>query len=356
MGKQRIAHARCNRVKDDYTLQTSRNRAGKVSRSMPVRLYVHSRFLLGFFWPVLVVIAACSYPSPGNDKPWVRRVPNTAGALSQLGCMFVSPGAEWVAFLEKDDRGNAIGFASVEIATGRRIAHDIAHAPCLDAARLPDNPLIAILSDGGERTGWFDGTLYIDNPTGMQSALVVVDSLYAVGCVRRIPGQPMVIDGPPWGYWCLELAQRAEYVGYVNYDLYAAWIYTSSWRGDHYAATTYGYDVKSESLVAYERGSEGSTIVELPGDNRFRRVALAAIRVSPDGRFLAYVLGFRSALIPSPYMADVMYVLDLSTGTKRAMCSFNSIGSFHWTSDSRTLFVAGGGAVYTLDMSVAFRL
>lgn len=304
---------------------------------------------------LLGLLAACSYPSPGNEKPWIREVPNTAGALPQIGCLYVSPDAAWIVFLEEDGRGLPVGLASVEVATGRRVEHDIGLAPCLDEKALPYDPLVGVLSAGGRTTGWENGVLYIRNPAGARSALVVVDTVRAVGCAPQLPDHPMNVDGPAWGHWCNELARRREYIGHdANCDVSRAWKYTASWRGGRYVDRTYCYDAKRRAVVAYEPGRTGQTVVELPRSGGFREVDLAAMRVSPDGRFLAYVLGYRSGFVPSPYMADVMFVMDFETGTSRALCSFGSIGGFYWTPDSWTLFVGGGGAVFTLDLSIAF--
>jgi len=69
------------------------------------------------------------------------------------------------------------------------------------------------------------------------------------------------------------------------------------------------------------------------------------MRVSPDGRWLAYVLASRPrSLIPLPGRRHTVWLLDLKSGEGSWRLRAGSIASLMWAPDSSSLYVAGHDA------------
>jgi hypothetical protein len=290
----------------------------------------------------------------------MTRIPNTERITGADKSMFVSPGAEWITFLESNESGLGVGLASVEVATGRHIVHHLDQVPLSDRDHFRPDPFLGVVMARCFRTGWHDGTLYLMNPArGPNDALIVVNSEPAITCGPMPEGQLMVSDGPEGSIWYNELRSRPGGGQLVSLTLGELGDYSAAWRGNHYSPTTYVYDVDSNSLVVREPGRNVRKVVSLSHRGPLQHVALSMLRVSPDESYLAYVEGRSTALVLTPYHVDVLKVIDLASGKTRSICSFRYIQDLFWSTDGTRLFLAGSdqnssNSAYVADIARAF--
>lgn len=309
---------------------------------------------------VILAATSCTGEHPGNDKPWMTRIPNTERMSGALCSMYVSPGEEWITFFESNDAGLPAGLASVEMATGRRIEHHLEQVPAADMSRFGDLPFLSLESAQGFRTGWHGGMLYLQNPArGRHDALVVVNSKPAITCGPMPRGRLMVSDGPELGSWYTAVKSRPDGNNAVNGGRETLGKFSAAWRNGRFDATTYAYDKDSRSIVAHVPGRKVREIASLPNDGIFQNVVLSKLRVSPNQSYLAYVLGYSSALIPFPIKTDLVKVVDLTTGKTRTVCNFQNTENLYWSGDDTRLFLSGHDSntskgVYVVDVSKAF--
>lgn len=87
--------------------------------------------------------------------------------------MFVSPGEEWITFFMGNDVGLAAGLASVELASGRRIEHNLDMVPAADLDIFGPNPFSRLEANEGFVAGWHEGMLYLPDPGSTRGALIV---------------------------------------------------------------------------------------------------------------------------------------------------------------------------------------
>ena len=307
----------------------------------------------------IFAMTACTGRPPGDDKPWMTRIPNTERITGASGSMFVSPGEKWIAFFVGNDVGLAAGLASVEVASGRRIEHNLHKVSAADLGRFGRNPFSRLEANRGFLPGWHEGVLYLPDPGAPRDALIVVNSEPAIAFGRQPSDQLMVSDGPGWDSWYTELESRTDGKRAVNGGITMLRQYSAAWRNSRYDATTYAYDFDSRSIVAREPGGEVRKIVDLPHGGIGQRVVLSQLRVSPDESYLAYVLGYSSSLFLSPGMAEVVNVVDLVTGKTRAICSFRITENLYWSADGTRLYLTGHDSrtsqgAYIVDVAQAF--
>ncbi len=306
-----------------------------------------------------LTLTACTGSPPSHDGPWMSRIPNTGRMTAAVGSMYVSPDEEWITFFEQNGVGLAVGLASIELATGRRVEHHLDQLPPADMARLGSDPFNLLEANQGAGAGWRDGILYLSNPArGPRDALVVVNSEPAITCGSKPRGRLLMSDGPAWYSWSQTLKGRLGQGSAVN-GLWDAMKCSAAWRNGRYDETTYAYDADSRAIVAREAGHETQKIAGLPRSGPFRDVKLKILRVSPGESYLAYVLSYGTGLILSPVMKDVVKIVDLATGRTRTVCSFRLVGNLFWSGGGRQLFLTGNDpdesrGVYVVDVGEVF--
>jgi hypothetical protein len=290
----------------------------------------------------------------------MTQIPSSDNIAGAAESMFVSPSAEWIAFFEGNELGLAVGLTSVQVATGRRVAHNLDQVPSSDKDHFSPDPFIEMVMAMCFRTGWHEGALYLMNPArGPREALIVRNSEPAINCGPMPTGQLMVSDGPCGESWYQELRRRPGGNPAVSFDSAQLGQYSAAWRDNHYSAMTYAYEVDSNSIVVREPGGGVRKIASLSRGGPFQEVTLILLRVSPDESYLAYVEGHSSSLFLTPFNMDVLKVIDLESGKTRSICSFRFIRNLFWSADGTRLFLAGNdpsisNGAYVADIANAF--
>lgn len=88
-------------------------------------------------------------------------------------------------------------------------------------------------------------------------------------------------------------------------------------------------------------------------------VAIAALRVSPDEKYLAYVVhSKKQEFLAGP--REELFIRDLQTGDEKRVAAHGSMGNLIWSPRGERLYFAAGrigsdGTVYVVDVESAFR-
>ena len=87
-------------------------------------------------------------------------------------------------------------------------------------------------------------------------------------------------------------------------------------------------------------------------------VTIASLRVSPDERFLAYVVhSKKQAFLSGP--SEEIFVMDLGAGGEKKVAEHSYAGNLIWSPDGNRLYFAGGAyssdcAVFIVDVATTF--
>lgn len=107
---------------------------------------------------------------------------------------------------------------------------------------------------------------------------------------------------------------------------------------------------------------DGTRTIVLEKKRMFKDADIGDLRVSPNERYLAYVLTTHlKSPIPLPTLRDEVYVLDLEKGEElRVPGDFRITGNLIWSADSKRLYYAAangpvadgqGDGVFKIDLS-----
>lgn len=105
-------------------------------------------------------------------------------------------------------------------------------------------------------------------------------------------------------------------------------------------------DGDSPEVVVNELASEGVMI------------QIVSVRVSPDGRYLAYVVDSKKQAFLSPHRKELR-MMDLTSSKDKRVGTYNDTGNLIWSGDGNRLYFAAehgsDAAVYVVDASATFK-
>ncbi len=312
--------------------------------------------VFGLSW--MAILGGCAVPTE-NDPAIVTKVLGTDSVTGAIGSMWVSPGERWLSFLELDSLSHLGGLASIDLATGQRVEHDLSGVA--EKVRIA-NSNESILADAagfqGKYTGWYEGRLYLPfSSIGVIGALVV-DNAEPVVTLGKDPGKAlMLVDGPEWGRWASS-ANRRRGGRTQDGTIDDAQIVSAAWHNGRYAQATYMQDRNSQSIVVVGPDGARRRVAKLPGGGIFNKVQLSLLRVSPNETYLAIVAS-KEPKILSPIMRDDLYVVDFATGKNMRLCNFRMIANLQWSTDDKRIYLTGikldeTRAAYVVNVAKAF--
>jgi hypothetical protein len=302
---------------------------------------------------------------PHPDHKAVRRFPNTERAYASMGsdeivAISVSPDDRWLVFAEFSadfpelynvDSGDWYRIASIDLQSGAKRTH---HPPAdlAEDIRLPDG----YVGYGGAGN-WVDG-VFVLNRNGPRRKSLVLDPAQDELVWRLLDEAPMgCSDCMPVGASGNRANKRWSNCG------------SFAWRS---AAEPVYYTSKGDDIVRILPDSRAETVISAGSKWRFGMVArMDLLRVSPDGRFLAYSvlrdLANLLPFIPGSGWTQYLYVRDLQSGRDKQLAVRGELSNLVWSSDSRKLYFSGNdtpnaiapqrihGSVCIVDMADVFR-
>ena len=321
---------------------------------------------MAVFFVILPLRTCVDWIHPQPDHKAVRRFPNTEQAAIDMGsddiaALSVSPDDRWLVFAEYSadfpelheiDVDDWYRIASIDLLSGAKKTHR-------PPADLPQNyrwPHGYVAYAGAGR---WSGGVFVLHPNDLRWKSLVLNPAAEEFELRNLDTKTMGCSDCAPVETSGTLADRK----WSNYRSLA-------WRSPS-AAPVY-YESKAEGIVRVSTGEDFETVISTRSKWRFGMVTrLDLIRVSPDGRFLAYSV-LRDLVnllpfIPGSGWTQYLYVRDLHSGRDKQLAVRNSLSNLVWSSDSRTLYFSGSdtpkvngpqrvlGSVCVVDMADVFR-
>jgi len=313
---------------------------------------------------VVVVVLALILTSCGrriNDPEFVTRIPGTENIAAATGSMYVSPDERWVVFFTADRISSFVdGLVSYELSSGRRVEHNLDEIPSDVRRAMGERPYLGVLAYKGGHSGWRNNRLFL--PTlmkGRYSALIVDNEDPSIS-IGSLPRGPMLLsDGPDWETWLEVLNNRLGPRQHID-DLTQTRLYSSAWKSEQYAVTTYWWARKSNTILSGSPNQDADQVATISSGSLFDEADFVNLRVSPDESYLSYVIRHRPRFFVSPAIRDAVHVIDLASGKDRVVCRFRLAGNLQWSPDSKRLYLTGNNpddtrGVYVIDVAKAFK-
>lgn len=311
---------------------------------------------------VSVGLAVACSPRPEDNL--ARPIPGAGQVAVEEFCITISPDERWLIFVEwklsSDERvKNQMSkdyyarIVSLDLGTGFRTTHNI-DSLSPKALGFPAGEKgwefhagFMMIKKQFRPPGWRDG-LYYFQPFGPQ-------------CLVLDPSQPeiKIIDAPGVAGSCGDcpLGTSVEFRGRA-WDLLSndvsAVVQEGQVRAIYYWGT--GPDRVNAILRVRENDSEEKIVDrhQKQGTN----IVIAAIRVSPDEEYLAYVVhSKKQEFLAGP--REELFIRELRTGDEKLVAVHGSMGNLIWSPRGERLYFAAGGigsdgTVYVVDVESAF--
>ncbi|HKW13279.1 MAG TPA: hypothetical protein VJS69_02220, partial [Candidatus Krumholzibacteria bacterium] len=317
----------------------------------------HAMAVMGF-----LLLSGCSR---AGDSRLAHPIPGTEQLAVEQFCITVSPDEKWLTFVEwmlPDDQrvksqardAYSTRITSLNLLTGARTRHSIDELSP-QVFGLPSDRQDWI-SSGNERIakewfrppGWVRGLFYFQkNVRGATLALdpsqreirtaAVPDTLGT--CSDCPPGTSVAFGGRMWDL-------LAEDVSAVVRDGKVRVVYCWGSRPN-----------RRNAILRVGENGDQTVVVERPQETG-TMVAIATLRVSPDDRYLAYVVhAKKQAILAGP--SEELFVRQLQTGKEERIASHGAMGNLIWSRDGERLYFAGSllggdGMTYVVDIERVF--
>lgn len=258
----------------------------------------------------------------------------------QSDVISVSVDERWLVFSEENPETIGRGaygarLSSIELGTVHKTAHRIDHLPdralkSADEATRWDR-VSGYLSAGC----WNDGRCYINTSGRLgYKDLVLIPGVPELE-IAPLPEELNCSDCPP-----LRLAATtARERGVSNLSEYSIAFRNGQLANDmYYGETRDG----AASIWTVDESGQREKVLEVRV--RFKSATIEGVRVSPDERFLAYVVGSKlKAPVPTPDMIDEVFVRELDTGREVRIGKYRIVGNLLWSADSRRIYYPAFG-------------
>lgn len=294
-----------------------------------------------------------------------RVIPGTDEVAIEQFCITVSHGERWLTFVEwrlpAEARVNEqmsseydTRIVSLNLQTGLRTQHSI-DSLSPSALGFPSNQTrwkfhagFRIIKELFRPPGWIGETFYFqryDRRTYLaldpsQSDIKIVAEPDRTGTCSDCPPMTSVeFHGRSWDL-------LSDDISAVVQDGRVFSIYYRESRPN-----------RTNAILRVRDGSEGEVIVERH-QQQGTRVMISGLRVSPDQRYLAYIVrSKKQEFLSGP--REELFIRELRTGEEKLITSYGSIGNLIWSPAGERLYFAGGGiasdgAVRIVDVAAAF--
>ncbi len=286
----------------------------------------------------------------------IRSIAGTEEVAIEKFCITVSPDEKWLTFVEwrltaaervkiqMSDEYDA-RFVSLDLRTGSRTTHSI-DSLSPNVLGLPSSQNrwkfhagFTMVKEQFRPPGWIKGSFYFQRP-GQNTGLALEPSRTDIRVVAPPGSTGTCSDCPPGA--SVEFRDRiwdllSNDVSAVVQDGKVRAVYYWESRSNRVNAVLRVRDTGDKELVVDRRQSQGTM------------VAIAALRVSPDERYLAFVVhSKKQEFLAGP--REELFIRDLQTGQEKLIASYGRMGNLIWSPAGQRLYFAGGG--YASDSAV----
>lgn len=289
--------------------------------------------LCAFFALAALWVPACwIWVAPFPNHKSIRLIPGTEQVHPADGAMSLSRNDRWLVFSEyripspevfkyPDLPYYRVSTIDLESGTVRR---HVADGPCASEAYFE-------LIGTNSVCSWQDSLYVLKKCGGRRSILVANPACDTLAVTRRNERRLTCSDCPDLG----------------PTDELSKWVGTFSRHSTLALQTPDGVPALYYINRGIWRASPGEEDVAVVR-GRSKRVfgmltQFGQIRVSPNGRYLAYCVGYslEVPVIPGRGWVVCLVLRDLLTGREVQLAARSALGNFVWSSDSQTLYFAG---------------
>lgn len=313
--------------------------------------------------PVVLTLCLVTCSTRANDS--VRAIPGTEQVAIFDFCISVSPDERWLVFTEWvlpksqvfDDLPPGQYYSRVvtlDIGTGEMIHHTIDTIPA-EALGFSNGDTgwirqagTEIVEDRFRPAGWIDGKFYFQPYNhGVQVWLDPQMPGIVVGAGPDTVGR--CSDCPP--LLQLQFARRAWD---LTSDYVSAVLRNGMFQSIYYRRE---YSQRSSAIVRTREDGGDEVVVERQ-HKKGTFMTIMSVRVSPDERYLAYVVhSKKDGLMSGP--REELFVKDLENGAEKRVATYAYMGNLIWSPMGERLYFAGGAyssdsAVRVVDANMTF--
>lgn len=319
-------------------------------------------------WLIAAVFLLCGLNCSAGGVV-VRAIPGTEEVSIGEFSISVSPDEGWLAFTEwvlpksrlvKEHPRPRYYFrvTTLNLKTAQAAHHGIESIPPPALGFAPEDSGwqgeagLEIIEQRFRPPGW-SGNLFYFQPyfRGIQVALD-----------PQAPGMQIVSKPDPPGA-CSDCppVNSTDFMG-KSWDLLSgdvtAVFHEGEVRAVYYVNSPFQLEQKHHRAIYRATGEGEQVMIEVP-DLPLGIVAIASVRVSPDGRYLAYVVyALREGFLAAP--RNALFIRELGSRRERKIATYMDISNTTWSPDGERLYFAGGSnageaAVRIVDVAATFR-
>lgn len=305
-------------------------------------------FKTSVFIPILTIflcVSACERDGATELIPGSETVAYNSGN----DVITVSPDERWLFFWEEnpdyrppeetDGFMSDIRLSSIDMKTGQKTTYRVDHLPKgeIDDGYLPRWTEVAIAF---QDACWSEGRCYIDMSNHKRLKDIAFSPCVPEAQVTALATRRICSDCPPAGTGERYAREWAGLVPTSNREGYSIAFSAGKLGQDIYYR---GYD--GDDCVVFRVDKTGKSEVVVRKNKYFRDTSIDEVRISPDGRYVAYILWSKlESPIPLPGSKNEIFILEIKTGKERKIFSgFRLTTNLIWSADSARLYFGGTG-------------
>lgn len=300
------------------------------------------------------------------DDVVTRTIPGTEQLAVDQFCITVSPDEQWLTFVEwrlpAEQRAKSqtlteydTRVVSIGLRTTARTAHSIDSISPEQLGLSANDRMwrfdagFRLIREGFRPPGWVRGSFYFQR-YGRGTYLALRPTERDIRIVAAPDTAGTCSDCPP--------LISVDFHG-RTWDLLSNDVSAVVQDGKVRAIYYWGSGPNRVNAVLRVRENSDEQLVVDRHQKQGTNIVIAALRVSPDDRYLAYVVhSKKQEFLAGP--REELFIRDLQTGGEKRIASHGAMGNLIWSADGKRLYFAGGllggdGSGYVVDINGVFR-
>lgn len=313
------------------------------------RFWSMNRTYGGVFASVVLIGSTLVTCMPRADDTFARPIPGTEEVAIEEFCITVSPDERWLTFVEwrvpysmrvKEQASSEYDrrIVSLNLETGARTQHSIdslspgALGYSNDPTQWKARAGFKIIKERFRPPGWIGETFYFQR-YGRRTYLAIDPSQSDIRIVADPGTTGTCSDCPP----LLTAEVNGRSWDLLSDDVSAV-VLDGAVRSVYYRGSRPN---RTHTILRLRPGGQEELIVDRHRSEG-TMVTIATLRVSPDEKYLAYVVHSKKQEFLSGPRED-LFIRELETAREMKVASYSLMGNLIWSPGSGRLYFAGGG-------------